>query len=114
MPRRRQHAGRYNASVLSCHTPRPCRLQCAHTRHVLSFSVVGPPTGAENCRLICGPGLGGSPNAKPFTTLPKLSLVMSSYVSLQHRNSCTLTQAPMHPTSSHLKMPSLVSCKRTA
>src|SRR3954452_13426199 len=29
------------------------------------FSVVGPPTGAENCRSTCGPGFGGLPDAKP-------------------------------------------------
>src|SRR5579872_4147872 len=45
---------------------------------VTSFSVVGPPTGAENWRSICGPGFGGLPEAKPSSTLPKLSLVRSS------------------------------------
>src|SRR6202000_370228 len=45
---------------------------------VVSFSVVGPPTGAENWRSICGPGFGGLPDAKPSSTFPKLSLVRSS------------------------------------
>ena len=45
---------------------------------VVSFSVVGPPTGAENWRSICGPGFGGLPEAKPSSTLPRLSLVRSS------------------------------------
>src|ERR1700722_4022071 len=45
---------------------------------VTSFSVVGPPTGAENWRSIWGPGFGALPEAKPSSTLPKLSLVKSS------------------------------------
>src|SRR6266702_5835770 len=49
---------------------------------VVSFSVVGPLIGAENWRPFCGPGFGGLPEAKPSSTLPKLSLVRSSYVSL--------------------------------
>src|SRR6185369_3577884 len=32
------------------------------------FSVVGPPTGAEVWRSICGPGLGVSPRRKPSST----------------------------------------------
>src|SRR5258708_3825350 len=42
------------------------------------FSVVSPPIGAENCRPFCGPGFGGWPDAKPSSSLPKLSLVRSS------------------------------------
>src|SRR5215813_802277 len=45
----------------------------ARPPHVTSFSVVGPPTGAENWRSICGPGFGGLPEANPSSTLPKLS-----------------------------------------
>src|SRR6267154_684589 len=61
--------------------PGPRRSQCALARHVVSFSVVGPPTGAENWRSICGPGFGGLPEAKPSSTLPKFSLVRSSKLS---------------------------------
>ena len=37
------------------------------------FNVVGPPTGADNCRSICGPGFGLRPSAKPSSTFSKLS-----------------------------------------
>src|SRR4051794_36608618 len=63
------------------HPPRlPCprNRDCPRPLHVTSFSVVGPPTGAESWRSICGPGLGGLPEANPSSTLPKLSLVRSS------------------------------------
>src|SRR4051812_4185043 len=70
------------------------------------FSVVRPPAGAENCRSICGPGFGGLPEAKPSSSLPKLSLVRSSKVSLQISTIGALTQAPRHSTSSQLKSPS--------
>src|SRR5664279_5727227 len=83
-------------------TPCLCRLL-----HVVSFSVVGPPTGAENWRSICGPGFGVLPEAKPSSTLPKLSLVRSSKVSFQISTIGALTQAPRHSTSSQLKLPSL-------
>ena len=43
-----------------------------------SLRTRGPPTGAANCRSICGPGFGRLPEAKPSSTLPKLSLVRSS------------------------------------
>ena len=42
------------------------------------FSVVGPPTGADNCRSICGPGFTGLPFLKPSRTFSKLSAVRSS------------------------------------
>ena len=42
------------------------------------FSVVGPPTGADNCRSICGPGLTCLPFLKPSRTFSKLSAVRSS------------------------------------
>ena len=42
------------------------------------FSVVGPPTGADNCRSICGPGFTGLPFLKPSSTFSKLSAVRSS------------------------------------
>ena len=42
------------------------------------LSVVGPPTGADNCRSICGPGFTGLPLAKPSSTFSKLSAVRSS------------------------------------
>src|SRR5215470_18359568 len=58
--------------------PRPAHRDCARLPHVTSFSVVGPPAGAESWRSIWGPGLGGLPEAKPSSTLPKLSLVRSS------------------------------------
>src|ERR1700749_3193184 len=73
---------------------------------VTSLSVVGPVMGAENWRPFCGPGFGGLPEAKPSSTLPKLSLVRSSYVSFQISTIGQFTQAPRHSTSSQLKLPS--------
>src|SRR5207248_4447037 len=76
------------------------------THQVVSFSVVGPLIGAENWRPFCGPGFGGLPEAKPSSTLPKLSLVRSSNVSFQISTIGAFTQAPRHSTSSQLKLPS--------
>src|SRR5437868_14530199 len=45
--------------------PGTVRGQRAVAHHVDSFNVVGPPTGAENWRSICGPGFGGLPEANP-------------------------------------------------
>src|SRR5436190_8052458 len=96
------------AKILHCARPlRFVRRNCARPLHVTSFSVVGPPTGAESWRSICGPGLGGLPDAKPSSTLPKFSLLRSSYVSFQISTIGAFTQAPRHSTSSQLKLPSL-------
>src|SRR5262245_15857449 len=46
--------------------------------HAFSFSVVGPPIGADSCRSICGPGLTFLPAASLSRILPKLSAVRSS------------------------------------
>ena len=43
-----------------------------------SVNVIGPPTGAENCRSICGPGLGYLPAANSSRMRLKLSAVRSS------------------------------------
>src|SRR5262249_22607574 len=43
-----------------------------------SVSVVGPPTGAEHCRSICGPGGGARPAAISSRMRPRLSAVRSS------------------------------------
>src|SRR5882762_5789351 len=74
--RRRAHGMHGNIAPVLHRTdpPRSVRLRYAITCHVTSFSVVGPPTGAENWRSICGPGFGGRPEANPSSTLPKLSL----------------------------------------
>src|SRR4029077_16829340 len=56
----------------------PVLLRKGITPHVVSFNVVGPVIGAENCRPFCGPGFGALPEAKPSRTLPKVSFVRSS------------------------------------
>ena len=55
-----------------------CAAAGALANRLGSVSTLGPPTGADDCRSICGPGFGGLPEANPSSTLPKLSLVRSS------------------------------------
>src|ERR1700754_1230558 len=77
---RGDHGVQADVAPVLHHTRLPCvsHRDGARPPHVTSFSVVGPPTGAESCLSICGPGLGGLPEAKPSSNLPKLSLVRSS------------------------------------
>ncbi len=49
-----------------------------HRYAFIDLSVVGPPTGADNCRSTCGPGLTSLPVARPSRILSKLSGVRSS------------------------------------
>src|SRR5690606_23604331 len=71
-PSLRPQARHREACIRSRHAraPQPERAN-AHT--TLSFNVVGPPTGAENCRSTCGPGFGCSPRARAS----RMALVLS-------------------------------------
>ena len=77
------------------------------------LSVVGPPTGAENCRSICGPGFGVLPAAKLVEHLLEAlgrQVLVGSRVQI-----CTIgafTQAPRHSTSTQENLPSADDVER--